>query len=164
MGRKKRPFYRIVAADTRSPRDGRYIESVGRYNPLTDPPAIEVDEERVNYWLDNGAIPSDTVRSLFSRLGMMHKRYLLKRGYDEATLAEEMKKWEALQIQRKERLESKAGTKQKEKETKKADSEEAKARMEEKEKATAEPAEEEAKAETGAETEAAAKTEESQPE
>ena len=73
MGAKKRPFYRIVAADSRSPRDGRFIETVGTYNPLTDPAEIKVDEEKAMKWLLDGAKPSDTVRDLLSKAGVMTK-------------------------------------------------------------------------------------------
>jgi small subunit ribosomal protein S16 len=73
MGAKKRPFYRIVAADSRSPRDGRFIEVVGTYNPLTNPAEIKVDDEKAMKWLSNGAKPSDTVRDLLSKAGVMTK-------------------------------------------------------------------------------------------
>ena len=73
MGAKKRPFYRIVAADSRSPRDGRFIEQVGTYNPITDPAEVKVDEEIALKWLKNGAIPTDTVRDLLSKQGIMKK-------------------------------------------------------------------------------------------
>lgn len=70
MGAKKRPSYRIVAADSRSPRDGDFIESVGFYDPLTDPATIRVDLERARHWLSVGAQPTDTVRLLFTRAGV----------------------------------------------------------------------------------------------
>ena len=73
MGAKKRPFYRIVAADSRSPRDGRFIETVGTYNPIVEPAEIKVDEEKAIKWLNNGALPTDTVRNLFSKAGIMKK-------------------------------------------------------------------------------------------
>jgi small subunit ribosomal protein S16 len=66
-GAKKRPFYRIVAADIESPRDGRFIETLGTYNPLKDPVEVKFDRARVDYWLEQGATPSDTVRSLLKR-------------------------------------------------------------------------------------------------
>jgi small subunit ribosomal protein S16 len=66
-GAKKKPFYRIVVADSESPRDGRYLETVGTYNPLLDPAEITVKQERVQHWLDQGAIPTDTVRSLLKK-------------------------------------------------------------------------------------------------
>ena len=67
MGRKKQPFYRIVAADSRAPRDGRFIESIGHYNPMLNPPEIKIDLERVDYWLGVGASPSDTLNGLITR-------------------------------------------------------------------------------------------------
>ena len=73
MGAKKRPFYRIVAADSRSPRDGRFIEVVGTYNPIMEPAEIKVDEEVALKWLKTGAIPTDTVRDLFRKQGIMEK-------------------------------------------------------------------------------------------
>lgn len=73
MGAKKAPFYRIVAADSRSPRDGRFIELLGTYNPTTTPAQITVKEEEVLKWLSTGAQPSDTVRNLLSSQGIMKK-------------------------------------------------------------------------------------------
>ena len=73
MGSKKRPFYRIVVADSRSPRDGRFIETVGTYNPLTQPEEVTVKEEAIMGWLNNGAQPSDTVRNILSKEGVMKK-------------------------------------------------------------------------------------------
>ena len=73
MGSKKAPFYRIVVADSRSPRDGRIIEKIGHYNPLTNPATLEVEEELALKWLSNGAQPSDTVRNLLSSGGIMKK-------------------------------------------------------------------------------------------
>src|SRR5512141_1180641 len=70
MGAKKRPFYRVVVADQRSPRDGRFIENIGKYHPLSDPSLIEIDEERALYWLRVGAQPSDQVRHLMSKIGI----------------------------------------------------------------------------------------------
>ena len=70
MGAKKRPSYRIVAADSRSPRDGDFIETVGFYDPLTEPSTIRVDLERARHWLSVGAQPTDTVRSLLTRAGV----------------------------------------------------------------------------------------------
>lgn len=68
-GAKKRPFYRIVVADNESPRDGRYLENVGTYNPLKEPVEVSVKKERIRYWMDQGAIPSDTVKSLLKKEG-----------------------------------------------------------------------------------------------
>ena len=72
-GSKQKPFYRIVAADARSPRDGRFIETVGTYNPIPANYEVSIDEEKALYWLKNGAIPTDTVRSLLSQKGIMAK-------------------------------------------------------------------------------------------
>lgn len=71
MGAKKAPFYRVVVADARSPRDGRFIEEIGYYNPLTDPAQIKIDAEKAIKWLGNGAQPSDTVKSLFRKQGIL---------------------------------------------------------------------------------------------
>lgn len=73
MGAKKRPFYRIVAADSRSPRDGRFIDEIGYYNPIEVPAEIKIDSEKAIDWLSKGAIPTDTVRDLFSQEGIMKK-------------------------------------------------------------------------------------------
>jgi small subunit ribosomal protein S16 len=73
IGAKKKPMYRVVIADSRAPREGRFIETVGRYNPLVDPPAITVNEERVQQWLRWGAQPTETVRSLLARVGIWQK-------------------------------------------------------------------------------------------
>lgn len=80
MGAKKKPFYRIVAADSRSPRDGRFIEVIGTYNPLVSPAETKVDEELAIKWLKNGATPTDTVRNLFSKVGVMNKFAKEKQG------------------------------------------------------------------------------------
>ncbi len=68
MGQKKAPFYRVVVADSRSPRDGRFIEEVGTYNPMTNPSEIKLDMEKVNEWIKNGAQPTDTVKTLISKV------------------------------------------------------------------------------------------------
>ena len=73
MGAKKAPFYRIVAADSRAPRDGRFIEMLGRYNPCTNSAQVTIKEEEVLKWLNNGAQPSDTVKNLLSKQGIMKK-------------------------------------------------------------------------------------------
>jgi small subunit ribosomal protein S16 len=73
MGAKKRPFYRVVVADQRSPRDGRFIESIGKYHPLEDPSLIDIDEERALHWLGVGAQPSNTVRVLMTKVGIWDK-------------------------------------------------------------------------------------------
>ena len=73
MGSKKRPFYRVVVADSRAPISGRIIESIGTYNPISEPKEIEIDDELALKWMHEGAKPSDTVRKLFSDRGLMEK-------------------------------------------------------------------------------------------
>ncbi len=73
MGAKQRPFYRIVAADSRSPRDGRFLEVVGTYNPIMNPAEVKIDEEKTMYWLNQGAQPTETVRNILSKEGIMKK-------------------------------------------------------------------------------------------
>lgn len=73
FGAKKRPFYRIVAADSRSPRDGRFLEIVGTYDPITVPATVKFDEEKVMKWLENGAKPTETVKSLLTKEGLIAK-------------------------------------------------------------------------------------------
>jgi small subunit ribosomal protein S16 len=73
MGAKKAPFYRIVVADSRSPRDGRFIEEIGYYNPIEEPALIKIDEEKAAKWVKNGAQPSDIVKRLFDRSGISEK-------------------------------------------------------------------------------------------
>jgi len=75
MGAKKAPFYRLVVADSRSPRDGRIIEEIGTYNPLTQPAQVNINEEKALKWLQTGAKPSDTVRNLLSKAGIMTKMH-----------------------------------------------------------------------------------------
>ncbi|MBE6830005.1 MULTISPECIES: 30S ribosomal protein S16 [Eubacteriales] len=71
MGAKKAPFYRIVVADSRFPRDGRFIEEIGYYNPLEEPSVVKVDAEKAKKWIANGAQPTDTVKSLFKKHGVL---------------------------------------------------------------------------------------------
>ena len=71
LGAKKAPFYRVVVADSRYPRDGRYIEEIGTYNPLSDPAEIKIDAERAQKWIKNGAQPTDTVRALLKKTGVL---------------------------------------------------------------------------------------------
>ena len=79
-GRKKTPTYRIVVADSTSPRDGRFIEIIGQYNPRQGETALNLKTERANYWLDNGAQPSDTVRSLLRKAGVLKARHEQRLG------------------------------------------------------------------------------------
>jgi small subunit ribosomal protein S16 len=73
MGAKKRPFYRLVVSDARSPRDGRFIEQLGYYDPLTEPATVKIDEEKVVRWLAQGAQPSDAARTLLKREGILER-------------------------------------------------------------------------------------------
>ncbi len=91
-GAKKRPYYRFVVADSRSPRDGRFIEILGYYQPIFEPAIVSLKEEKVYQWLKKGAQPTETVRSLFRRVGLLKKWEMLKRGEDisEITLKTEL--------------------------------------------------------------------------
>lgn len=103
VGKKKMPMYHIVAADSRAARGGKFIEVVGRYEPLKSPLVVTAKEERVMYWLKQGALPTDTVRSLFQRTGLWLKWSMLKRGADAAVIATEMEKWQMAQAERRQR-------------------------------------------------------------
>ena len=96
-GRKKLAFYHIVVADSRSPRDGRYIERIGSYNPVTNPATIELDFDRALGWLQNGAIPTDTCRAILSYKGILMKKHLLegvkKGAFDEAEASKRFEEW-----------------------------------------------------------------------
>jgi small subunit ribosomal protein S16 len=87
MGAKRRPFYRLVIADARSPRDGRFIEQVGYYNPLTDPATLKIDEEKVVRWLSQGAQPSDSARILLQREGILERYAASRRSGSTAVQA-----------------------------------------------------------------------------
>jgi small subunit ribosomal protein S16 len=96
-GSKKRPFYFIVVADARSPRDGKFIQKLGTYNPLTIPATIQVDRQKALEWLHKGAQPTDTVRRILSFKGVLYLKHLL-RGvdlglFDQATAMEKFTKW-----------------------------------------------------------------------
>jgi small subunit ribosomal protein S16 len=84
MGAKRRPFYRLVVADSRSPRDGRFIEQLGYYDPLTEPATVKIDEDKVAQWLTRGAQPSDSARTLLKQQGVLD-RYLAARKAGAAT-------------------------------------------------------------------------------
>jgi small subunit ribosomal protein S16 len=103
VGKKKMPMYHIVAADSRAARGGKFIEVIGRYEPLQAPLLVSTKEERVMYWLKKGALPTDTVRSLFQRTGLWMKWSLLKRGVDAAVIATEMEKWQMVQAEKRQR-------------------------------------------------------------
>ena len=84
MGAKKNPFYRVVVADSRFPRDGRFIDTLGHYDSTTQPATVKLDEEKAIEWLQKGAQPTDTVKDLFSKAGIMKKWDELKRSKKEA--------------------------------------------------------------------------------
>lgn len=78
MGAKRRPFYRVVVADARSPRDGRFIDEIGYYDPTKDPAVIKIDEDKAVRWINNGAQPTDTARSLLKKAGVLKKVHDMK--------------------------------------------------------------------------------------
>ena len=89
VGAKKQPSYRVVVTDSRSPRDGRFIETIGFYNPRTEPPTVEIKEDRVLYWLSQGAQPTEAVAGLLSKLGTMDRLARWKSGESLDKLLEE---------------------------------------------------------------------------
>ena len=93
LGRKKRPFYRVVAIDSRFKRDGREIERLGWYDPVQDNNSCNLNEERVLYWLDQGAKPSDTVQGLFRRNGLSYKWHLSKQGVKDSDIEKLLEEW-----------------------------------------------------------------------
>jgi small subunit ribosomal protein S16 len=102
QGRKGRPFYHLVVADSRAPRDGRYIENLGLYNPLTNPATIEIDFDKALAWLQKGAQPTDTVRSILSYKGILMKHHLLNGVKKGAFSAEEAERRFELWLKEKE--------------------------------------------------------------
>lgn len=96
VGKKKQPIYKVVAADSRSPRDGKFLEDIGLYNPLTDPSTIEIREDRALYWLNVGAQPTTTVKNLLSKKGIILKRELVKKRLSEEKIREELENWEKM--------------------------------------------------------------------
>ncbi len=108
MGKKRQPIYKVVAADERSPRDGKFIEAIGIYNPITDPATVDIKEERALYWLGVGAQPTTTVKGLLSKKGILYKRELLKSGLKEEEVAVILEEW---QKHKEAKLESKAPNK-----------------------------------------------------
>lgn len=88
IGAKKVPFYRIVVADSRSPRDGRFIEEIGTYNPLTEPATVKVNQERANYWVGVGAKPTDTIHRLFKNYGVYQEKSAEAKVAEEKTVEE----------------------------------------------------------------------------
>lgn len=95
MGRKARPVYDIVATDSRAPRDGRFIEKIGQYNPIAVAGQVTLRRDRALHWLNVGAQPSDTVRSLFRREGLLLERHLTRKGKDAAEVAQQVENHQA---------------------------------------------------------------------
>ncbi len=93
MGKKKQPIYKVVAADARAPRDGRFIEAIGTYNPLTDPASVVIKEERALYWLGVGAQPTDTVKNILQKEGIWYRFSLIKKGLSEEEINAKMDEW-----------------------------------------------------------------------
>jgi small subunit ribosomal protein S16 len=96
MGKKKQPVYKVVAADSRSPRDGKFIEAIGLYNPKTDPATIEIKEDRALYWLGVGAQPTDTVKNILTNQGIILKQELTKKGLSEEQISAKLDEWKKL--------------------------------------------------------------------
>lgn len=100
VGKKKQPIYKIVISDSRTSRTGKYIEAIGLYNPIVDPMVIEVNESKLFIWLRRGAVPTETVRSLLRRKGLLLKWQLKKRCADDATIESELEKWRIKQAEK----------------------------------------------------------------
>lgn len=98
-GKKASPFYHIVAADSRAPRDGKFIEKLGTYNPITKPATVELNFDRALYWVQNGALPSDTARTLLRKEGVLYMKHLLtgvrKGSFDQAAAEQKFAQWKA---------------------------------------------------------------------
>ena len=94
IGRRNRPFYRMVAMDSRNRRDGAAIEELGWYNPIDPDHSYDLKDERILHWLKEGAEPSEAAHKLLRRAGIAHRWHLIKQGLDEAQIDKEMKKWE----------------------------------------------------------------------
>ncbi len=96
MGKKKQPVYKVVAADSRSPRDGKFIEAIGLYNPKTNPATVEIKEDRALYWLGVGAQPTDTVKNILTNQGIILKQELTKKGLSEEQVSAKLDEWKKL--------------------------------------------------------------------
>ncbi len=95
MGKKRQPLYKVVAADSRSPRDGKFIEALGNYNPRTEPLTVEINAKKAIEWLEKGAQPTDTVRTLLSKLGILYQFELKKQGLSEEEIAKKVEEWKS---------------------------------------------------------------------
>lgn len=115
LGKKKQPIYKVVAADSRSPRDGKFIEAIGLYNPLTNPATLDLKADRALYWLEHGAQPTDTVRNLLSQKGVLLEKHLKQKGASEEKIREEKENFQKLR-----EAKSKTGTTRKKKKGDKA--------------------------------------------
>jgi len=104
LGKKKQPFYRIVAADSRSPRDGKFIEVVGTYNPRFNPPEVVIKEVKALKWLKNGAQPTDTVRSLLKKEGILLKYHLLRKKVEPEKIEAIVQEFKAKQQEKLKKL------------------------------------------------------------
>ncbi|NTV45924.1 MAG: 30S ribosomal protein S16 [Chlorobiales bacterium] len=94
IGRRKLPIYQIVATDSKMPRDGKFLEVLGRYEPSKKPHQILLNKERVSYWLRVGAQPTDTARNLIKSTGLLFETYMRRKGKSEEVIATEMEKWQ----------------------------------------------------------------------
>ncbi len=97
MGRRKSPFYRIVAIDSRTRRDGNEIERLGWYDPLKTDMAVDLNEDRIIHWLKKGAQPSETVNNILSHVGMQYKMHLIREGKSEEEIASALMEWQLRQ-------------------------------------------------------------------
>ena len=118
MGRRKRPFYRLVAIDSRKRRDGAEIERLGWFDPLRTDVAVEIKEDRVLHWLGQGAQPSETVDNIFTEIGLNYKRHLMAEGKSEEEIATLLTEWQARQTEKKVALSEKKAAKKKASEVK----------------------------------------------
>lgn len=115
MGKKRQPIYKLVAADARSPRDGKFIEAIGSYNPKTEPATVEIAEDRALYWLGCGAQPTITVKGLLSKKGILLKQELIKKGLSEDEINAKIDDWSKNQEASLDKKKAKAEQKAKEK-------------------------------------------------
>lgn len=97
MGKKKQPVYKVVAADVRSPRDGKFIEAIGLYNPKANPAVMDIQEDRALYWLGVGAQPTETVKNILSKKGILLKKDLQKQGKSDEEINAKIDEWVKLQ-------------------------------------------------------------------
>ena len=102
-GRKKLPVYQIVVADARSPRDGKFLEVVGHYEPTAKPHTVRINKDRILYWMQTGAQPTTTVNSLIRTTGLLYEMRLKSMGRSEAEISAEMEKWQERQVARRQK-------------------------------------------------------------